>query len=1422
LIALIVAGLFLVPPTAVFGSSDTLVVAKKADASVPSPPVISDPAVYGTPSPVKGDSRAPSKIIAVPQGPFSRDQFTLPQNKASGGRGPRAGPDAELIGLEVVWPTKVDQWVWAGVMALKGADTQFNVTVNNSGTDPTTGAINVVFAIQDYFGKDMVNLTQDIASLGSGQNQTLYFHWTPAYCTYFRIVIITTTPGDANVNNDFSRFVANGNNGLLAVALWADPCADMSSFTGGPGDTGVDRNWHISTNPKNDNSSQHSTDGVLYQGKDGLVRDEYENNKNIAVHTPNFDFRKFGSSYFLHLSYLFRGAFPAADLGDYFEQQFSSDSGANWGDGRVKVDGSMLPPNPQTSANYYNWFTDINNNKQMDINEVGLEISGDVVGKTAMFRDHFVSNSAITDIGLYTDDYIIWGMEIQNDIGIEMTNDLGTPVLGDTVVVNATVTNTGSNPQPAAFNATLNITHRGDPLHMMPGFPMLQQINVLAVGASQTVSFSWNPAETGDYVLVVNITGAKDENPNNNADARWMRVSDANPQILVVDDNPWGSPFNTTDKITDRLAEVGFPNYARWYWSTGGDGPSAALMKKFDIVIWLTGIDNNVISPPNGTLTANDQANLKSYLNAGGTLWLASMELINDLGPNNTFVKNTLHVSKAMNNTEIKGDELGLNAKNQAIIPNPLIGEPNSLADGIVAFTSMPPGRNFTFDWTDLIWSDGQSSGVFWGNDSQTDDPLGPHVAIQYAGAYRLVFQSFDPTFLGFLPNLTLYVSSVVGFLMGGLSSEVGVGGIPNNHQMVDPGGQAVYTMTISNGGTKTRTLWNLDITQPPTGWTAALDPSIKNGDSPVDIAPGDSVDVKLTVTAPQKALAGATAPIDITASFKSYTPTLKNSTLTEVRAILGTKLSATITVQNLTGPGVASYSFTLSNLGNLQVTAELTKTGDNTEWLSLGSPTVSLQPYEERLLSAVITVPDGAFRQAGNYTLKDMLTARVTYQGSIATANLTLTTNIRIAQIFSVKIDEALLDPADGQADMSLAKPSVKLTVSVTAAAANGNDTASIELRAKSFTPMTGSSRAWDGSGWTLPKTTIDTTPFMVSSRSGQLTVLVNPKADPGDYVIEVRAIPGSGRLTDGDTTQITIKVARPDLQLLDGSLVFNPREPQVGTPVTIKVTVKNAGGVAAKNVDVTFYDSAGNQIGDTQRIDDLPALTGTRTVQITWDGVVEGENRIDVKADPNNVIPESDETNNEINNNDAPLIGYRSDVVIDAPPVFLKNNIAKTSVTDGDTVVIEVDVKNEGTWGLNLTGVTVTMTDQTTGDTQTQSISINTRSDTKVDFTWAAHKVGTHTFSIKATPDASINEKSATNNEQTATLKVNAQPTNAAGFGGAMLYAIIGVVVIVVIVALAMVMMRRKPAATAAAPAEERVDVVEAETVEVEGERK
>ena len=1423
-VAVVLAGMFLLPPAAAAGGSDS-------SAATPADEPVSKAASDGvhnshidlTKLQARGETKATAKFAPAAR-PENINVLTPEYGPGAfaKSRGPRAGPDIYVAarGISLISPEVVRIWNGPGVYALKGAQTQINITINNSG-DGDANPVTVTVKILDAFNAEVMNEVRDIGSIAAGTNTTVYFYWTPAYCTYWELNITLSTPGDTDPSNDQADVWNNGF-AYLGVALWADSC---SATTGYNGDIGSNT-WHITTTePALDNATQHTAPECWYEGGD--IRKQYDNNLDISVRSPSLDLRNFPKSYFLQFDYLFHGSLPALDAGDYFEQSFTSDNGATYGDPYVHMDGAMLAGST-INIDWFNWYTDLNQDGQAQGTESGLDLSQEA-GKIVQFRDRFVSNAANPDTGIYIDDFCVWGMEIQYDADVQFTTSLNGMKTNEAKSITAKVTN-NRGAQPTAFSCNLNITRRGDPTHMLSGFPMVKQVSALAKGASQDITFDWTPIQTGDFVAHVNITGCKDQDPYNNYTMRAFHVSGASPKILVVDDNPFGGALESTTQLVENLTDANVGGYtsdelALWYTlyessligsDFGGDGPSDTVMKQFEIVVWTTGWDSKN-ETKNGTLTANDLTNIKSYLNSGGAMWLMSQGLINDLYPG-TFVSDHLHVSSAVNDTTIKGGMF----VDQHILPSPMNGTPGSLADGASYYVAPPAGINWSYDEADLLQLDDSApgvSGVFYSDGEQS-----AYVALQVSGSYRLVFQTFDYTWIQLPEHRKDYIYRVISYLTGGLEMSVMGGGVATSHLMVDPGGTVEYTLTIYNGGTKTRTLWNVDISNPPSSeWTVKATPMVIDGDPPVDIAYDESLDIVLTVTAPQKALAGLIADINVSMTFSNYGKVLFNHTVTEVRAILGTEFVATTTEQNLTGPGTASYSFTLRNKGNIQVVAELLRSGDRSEWITLGSPTVTLQPWEERLLSAVLTVPDGVYREAGNYTLRDNITSRVTYLGNVSTANLSLTTRIRIAQVFSAKIDDFTLDPSDGQVDMSVQKPTAKLTVKVTAQSANGYDNVTIELKGKSFTPMSGSQRPFTGEGWTLPKTTLATTPFMMTGKeTGQLSILVPPKADAGDYVIEIRVTPGSGLIADGDTTQITIVVAKPDLLVAEGSMSFSPKEPEVGTPVKIKVTVKNIGGVLAKNVDVSFYTSGENLI-ETKQIANLAATTGSASVEITWEGIALGENEIMVRVDPGNVFSELDETNNEITDI---VVGYRSDLVIEAVPLFYKENRPVTKVYDGDTVTIEVTVKNAGAYALNLTGIKVKVTDQKTGEELPLQVvpSIATRQELKVTFIWTVKKTGDHTFEVRVNPNGAtdIPETSYDNNMQTATLKVVEKPKPPINIleGGMMLYVLIGVVAIVIVVALlAVVMMRRRPGPKAApAPAAETADVVEAEAVEAE----
>jgi hypothetical protein len=734
-------------------------------------------------------------------------EYTNPQVRQ---RGPRAGPDMDPLMLAWVTPAVIDQWMGAGVLALKGAVTQFNLTINNSGDSTATG-VTMICRIYDILGTELLNQTiSGIPDLAAGENYTGYIYWTPTFATYFSVNVLTSCTGDSNLTNDNGTWNRFMNGAFFGTAIWAD----SGSMNGWSGDTGANM-WHISTSPESDNDTQHTAPDCWYHGTDGVVSDSYNNGQNVLLKSPNFDFRKMTTGYMLHCAYLFHGRLPTTDAGDVFSQAVSTNSGTTWSEDVVQLIGANLPPGPTGAYyNWYHWYSDLNGDGQAQGNEIGLDIRTEAAGQQAMLGTKFVSNGAVNDVGIYMDDYCIWGQEIFDNCAVEIVTDTSDWRNDTSRNIDCKVTNVGANNQPATFTICFNVSTRVTPWNLVSELVYMENktVNALTAGASQTITFStWKPTVANrDYVIRVNISAMRDGDSSNNVDARWVHVSDAKPLVLLVDDNPFGGELYSTDTIGTALRANNI-DYGMFYIWTGGDGPTSAMMEKFDGVIWSTGWDNNTITD-NGTLTANDQNSIKNYFTKGGSMWLISMEVINDLGASSTFVKNTLHVGSATTNNEFKGTGFSA-AQNRAIIPNPMFcvaGHP--ITDGTMVYTNMVTGTNWTYDMTDILTPDANAKGMFYQNNSKAQDPVnGPFTAISYAGDYRLVFQSFEYKFMA-EPNRTAYVKKVIEFLVGGLEMHVETPAGADIKMSVEPGNAAVYTLKIFNAGTKERTVQNMEL----------------------------------------------------------------------------------------------------------------------------------------------------------------------------------------------------------------------------------------------------------------------------------------------------------------------------------------------------------------------------------------------------------------------------------------------------------------------------------------------------------------------------------------------------------------------------------------------------------------------------------
>jgi PGF-pre-PGF domain-containing protein/uncharacterized repeat protein (TIGR01451 family) len=134
---------------------------------------------------------------------------------------------------------------------------------------------------------------------------------------------------------------------------------------------------------------------------------------------------------------------------------------------------------------------------------------------------------------------------------------------------------------------------------------------------------------------------------------------------------------------------------------------------------------------------------------------------------------------------------------------------------------------------------------------------------------------------------------------------------------------------------------------------------------------------------------------------------------------------------------------------------------------------------------------------------------------------------------------------------------------------------------------------------------------------------ISVTVVADSGNIVSE------SNEDNNRMSKTISMKRELPDLKI--ESISLSPENPHPEENITFTVTVKNNGSAAAENSQIN-YDIKGNNESYTG-VTSIPALAAGKTGTGTFFWTPENEGQIEVKAtvDVENIISESDETNNE-----------------------------------------------------------------------------------------------------------------------------------------------------------------------------------------------
>jgi len=137
---------------------------------------------------------------------------------------------------------------------------------------------------------------------------------------------------------------------------------------------------------------------------------------------------------------------------------------------------------------------------------------------------------------------------------------------------------------------------------------------------------------------------------------------------------------------------------------------------------------------------------------------------------------------------------------------------------------------------------------------------------------------------------------------------------------------------------------------------------------------------------------------------------------------------------------------------------------------------------------------------------------------------------------------------------------------------------------------------------------------------------------AENGERIISVQVDPDNiiqeiGK--DDNFTFTTLDILNlPDLAISDSSIVINPATPKSGDPVSVSVTVQNAGDQEARNVTVLLKEGEA-VVGSTV----IPLINGnsqSSSAIIYSNSAQTGKHRVSIIIDPDNTLVESTKENN------------------------------------------------------------------------------------------------------------------------------------------------------------------------------------------------
>jgi len=776
----------------------------------------------------------------------------------------RSGDDTNIMIVDMtVGGSAIDEWGGLSMGKWKETTT-FDLTFQDNTTAGGT-SVEAGFQVRQLPMTDDVQLdegklydrfskTVQVTTTGDAQTDTVFFDWTPDFLDLYLLNFSLRSDLDMPMDDPMDNFWWV----ICYVNTLQDSCSASSKDDWELDPPGGSNSWNLVSqvyqdpgdgNPDNDarggsstdqpdTEAVHSLDGAWYCGSD--LDHRYRNNVKDSMilqldYPPGFPREELDvENYALAVAYKFHGSTQQGTSlknyqdGDHFRTYTWDPEDGEWDlqadlNGSGAIDGWFTWKTGDFTGLLLNTYTDSNN---MVLDGLALKLE-------------FCSDAAVNDLGIFVDDVIVYGVQVNMiDFGIAGCDPV-IPVAGESQDLGFTVRNHWLEDQNGV-DIRVNVEDES-------GEILLDEIDTIDLKKKMTghASVEWTVPdieEPARFKVTVAVEHPADEFVSNDEHFYWLWATPSfagDADVLLVD-NDYGimstawydelyNPWKDTERyMVDDLWDLGEHfNVATIPWR--GMFPDAEYLLSYDTVIWMSGLSMGYYSLP---IDPSEEAHLMEFLNSSGNLWLIGQAIPSTLLGYYPWATDLP--------TPAEGDFLYDYLKVESVEPhrgtaNPMKGKTGTYWDGYLSSTAcLFLDRDTSHDYAPGLKPRNGASAVLGGPNASArlvDN------AIFYDGDdYRLLLFGFEYSFIESPADRKDLVEMSMTALDGG---ELRFGNHPPQVE-VCPGQSGQVVITVYNDGTRPDSAtFKLGVDEPE-GWDITV------ADSPMIIPPMDSRDVSV------------------------------------------------------------------------------------------------------------------------------------------------------------------------------------------------------------------------------------------------------------------------------------------------------------------------------------------------------------------------------------------------------------------------------------------------------------------------------------------------------------------------------------------------------------------------------------------------